>query len=266
MYRGFNVSLPDWYNNHCYIEGKKQYDLIKTHISGSLEHYVSKDGVMDGGEIQSDWFPPVEADIFISHSHKNEKKAIALSGWLSETFGLKVFIDSCIWGNSAELLQILDKNFCEKEENLYSYELRNHSTAHVHVMLSTALNMMIDKSESLFFLNTPDSIKTSDLIGEGNDETRTQSPWIYSELVMSRLIKKRSKEYYRPEIKKGRTKLYGVDESVKIKIDYPADLDHLEGLNENDFANWKDKWKNDSPQEKYPLDKLYTMKPLRKII
>lgn len=56
--------------------------------------------------MQSYWFPKINADIFLSHSHKDEKLIIAFAGWLKDTFNLDVFIDSCIWGYSNDLQKL----------------------------------------------------------------------------------------------------------------------------------------------------------------
>jgi len=61
--------------------------------------------------MQDFWFPQINANIFISHSHNDEKKAITLAGWISETFHLKAFIDSCVWKCSNDLLKIIDNDF-----------------------------------------------------------------------------------------------------------------------------------------------------------
>jgi hypothetical protein len=53
-----------------------------------------------------------------------------------------------------------------------------------YMMLASALTLMMDKTECVFFLNTPESIKTEDVI------KKTASPWIYHEITMLHLIQK----------------------------------------------------------------------------
>lgn len=57
------------------------------------------------------------------------------------------------------------------------------------MMLSTALNNMIDSTECLFFLNTPNSISLSNEIT--NEQKFTYSPWLYSELTTASIVEKR---------------------------------------------------------------------------
>src|SRR5690606_35011062 len=160
------------------------------------------------------WFPQIDADIFISHSHSDEKMAILLAGWLKETLGVYVFIDSCIWGYSNDLLRQIDNKHClNPSGETYSYEKRNNSTSHVHMMLSTALNMMIDKTECLFFLNTPNSISTKEVISQ------TESPWIYSEISMSELVRRKKLSEYRPAVTRMFAKGGAINESLKVKYD-----------------------------------------------
>jgi hypothetical protein len=173
MFAGFNLSTERNFEKYKDV-GNKIFNGSKDHIKNELGKYLLPDGSLDGTKMQSNWFPQIQADVFISHSHKDENKAIGLAGWLKQEFGLNAFIDSCVWGYSAELLKIIDDKFCLNDDNKsYDYEKGNVSTSHVHMMLSTALTMMIDKTECIFFLDTPSSINTNDII------YKTGSAWIY---------------------------------------------------------------------------------------
>lgn len=131
MYTGFNLKGVNINSNAPY--SKKWGDLFeeqKIEIRSTLDKYITQDGIIDGTKIQADWFPEVEADIFISHSHTDEKLAINLACWLYDTFNLVAFIDSCVWGYANDLLRQLDDKYCWKEkEELYDYGKRNYSTS-----------------------------------------------------------------------------------------------------------------------------------------
>ena len=125
MFYGFNVKLNDsdfeklkidlYYNNvnnssyrtfETTLEnGNKALCDDKKSIENNLEQYIGVDGVIDANSLENDWFPNVDIDIFLSHSHKDRDKALILSELLKEKFGLNVFIDSCVWGNSDDLLK-----------------------------------------------------------------------------------------------------------------------------------------------------------------
>ncbi len=258
MYRGFNIKMA-FEEDSFYQKGRTLNAQNKLQIKRTLDSFVSADGSLNGSKMQANWFPQVEADIFISHSHKDEKMAITLAGWLSEKFGLSTFIDSCIWGYSNDLLKLIDNKHClNPGGETYSYQKRNYSTSHVHMMLSTALNMMIDKAECLFFLNTPNSITTSDIIGN------TESPWIYSEIAMSQLVRKKPLREYRPEITKAFSKGGVLNEQLRIK--YDLYLGHLTEISGADLTEWKKAWNKISLNEKYPLDTLYELNPKSRIL
>lgn len=109
-----------------------------------------------------------------------------------EKLGLSVFIDSCAWGYVGDLLKKIDNDHCWNEDKkLYSYELRNQSTAHVYTILHLALQRMIDSSELLLFLSTNESIPLSDYISSAQ---KTYSPWISSELMFSSLVRRKYPE------------------------------------------------------------------------
>jgi len=50
----------------------------------------------------------------------------------------------------------------KKDGKIYDYELRNYTTSHVHMMLSTALTEMIDNTECIMFYNTSLSVSLVD--------------------------------------------------------------------------------------------------------
>ena len=228
--------------NFYHSKGKELFDKQKIIIKRKLEQYVIGDsGVIDGTKLQEDWFPLVNCDIFISHSHKDEDLAIALAGWLYETFGLESFIDSCIWGYADDLLEIIDDEHCRNSMKSYSYKRRNFSTSHVHMMLNMALMQMIDKTECLFFLNTPNSIDLSDI------ETRTLSPWIYSEIGISQMIEKKSP----------RTKYFSDNLNESLRISYKLDLSYLANIDHTDLLLWKQK----NVRKERALNSLYEIIP-----
>lgn len=260
MFAGFNVTMDDniILGDFYYDKGQMILKSNKVLIEDNLKKYAYDEEYINGSLMQDDWFPQINADIFISHSHKDEKLVISLAGWLYEMFGLRAFVDSGIWGYADNLLKLIDNKYCVKYQDgintTYSYEKRNYSTSHVHMMLSMALTKMIDKTECLFFINTPASIAVSDTI-KGNT---TLSPWIYSELQISEMIRHRKLEEYRPKaeyFEKSATL-----ENAHLLVKYKAQVDHLINLNNRDLLYW---WQNGKKNTcKYPLDVLYDCKNL----
>ena len=256
MHRGFKLKLF-FESEEYYQQGLSKFEKNKKIAKDTLKEFAGKDGVLLGSQLQANWFPPVEADIFISHSHKDERQAITLAGWLQEEFDLNVFIDSCIWSYADDLLRLIDNAYCLNSNGVnYSYEKRNQSTSHVHMMLSTALTMMIDKTECLFFLNTPNSIQTIETIN------KTFSPWIYNEISISQVIRKKKLSQYRRELTKGFSLTGRIDE--REFANYEVNLSHLQKLVESDLKSWQSLWNNSSLHEEYPLNKLYELFPVDK--
>ena len=200
----------------------------------------------------------MKADIFISHSHKDEKQAIGFAGWLWAKFKLRAFIDSGVWGYAGDLLRKIDDEYCWDEENgFYSYQTRNYSTAHVHMMLNVALTRMIDKVECVILLNTPNAI-TSKEVG-----TRTNSSWIYSEIVITEVIRKKKLSEYR----RGQTILMEQKSyNNQLNIDYNVQLSHLRELTDYELNRWEKSVPSQMLIQEvvdrsrvYALDKLYNI-------
>jgi len=202
----------------------------------------------------ANWFPAIETDVFLSHSHKDADLAIGLSGWLNIEFGLTSFIDSCIWGYSEKLLRMIDDKYCyQPSTKTYNYERRNKSTSHVYMMLSTALTKMMHSCECIIFISTPRSISPKNSI---ESEGETDSPWIYSEIAMTSLIQKRSpKEHRERTMVKSSIAMDSLNESLQVK--YDVDLSHLTLLTAADLNAW---YKSNQKTSSQSLDALYNLK------
>jgi hypothetical protein len=262
MYRGFELDIKDWNISSCHSQGIKVFEYFKPMVMPVLDTYLKENEALDGDKMRDNWFQQVDADIFISHSHADKDLAISLAGWLYTNFKLKAFIDSMIWGYADELLESIDKVYCKNKTNdNYNYKLRNYSTSHVHIMLATALTKMIDKSECFFFLNTGKSIT----IEKSITDPLTYSPWIYIELEISRLVRKKELSEYRNKISKN--KMFSENENKMIneclQISYKVDLEHLSKLNKDDFIVWLQL--NNEEKLQYPLGHLYELKPFKKL-
>ncbi|MCC5439661.1 hypothetical protein [Clostridium botulinum] len=85
--------------------------------------------------------------------------------------------------------------------------------------------------------------------------SNTKSPWIYSEIAITKLIRNRKlSEYRKEEITKS------INEAKQLTIKYDIDLNHLVLLDDLDLENWYKSYCN----EEHPLDKLYQNKSLIK--
>lgn len=255
MYRGFNVEPDDagllWNTGEFFQAGLKSYENSKSVVSTTLSKFATTDGSLNGSSIQENWFSQFTPDVFISHSHKDYALAVSLAGWLKEKLKLTAFVDSCVWGYAGDLLRIIDNQYClNSNGETYSYEKRNHSTSHVHMMLSTALTKMMNSSECLFFLNTPKSLNVSDTI------TNTESPWIYFEMstsqylktiVPSRMIRSERTKYF--------AKGENIDESLRIK--YDVSVKHLTNLPFMTQLMWQVQ-----NVKGHALDSLYELMPI----
>lgn len=274
MFSGYNLKIKK-----CFFKNKKKsfeeyIEIGEQHLNSQINDYKNglnqyvHNGTINGSELQSGIFPTVDADIFISHSHNDKNLANALAGWLHEDFGLDVFIDSNVWGYSEELLEIINSKYSNKRRDtdrgyLYDHQACNIASQHVNIMLSIALQKMIDKVECIMLLNTDNSISVF------NDDDKqfnsTYSPWIYSEIICTQIVRKKSLLYYRDY-----SKLCHANESVSeeyrscfsLEIAYNVSLLHLTELDTNDLDEWDLNWLyNRSCYDKnYPLDALYSFK------
>jgi hypothetical protein len=187
--------------------------------------------VLNAASIWDEWFPEVKADVFISHSSKDSSLAKSFADWLKQKHQLTAFIDSEIWGHSDELLKELDNEYCLNHGGgTYSYEKRNGSTAHVHMMLSSALARMIDRTECFIFLESHNSVTAEESVNG------TYSPWIFHELATVDIIKQKPPTRIIPKVASQRHGI--ITESFSLKIKYPLIGKRMTEIDSSDLSSW----------------------------
>lgn len=239
MFAGFNLEIDiDYFKkniskNEILFEyykkiGKTQLENKRVTVENDLSNYIlsENNGTIDATVLQEKWFPQIKADIFISHSHKDRELVIALAGWLYDKFRLHCFIDSCVWGYIDKLLRIINDKYSDKQNNdggvVYNHEKCNKASAHVNMMLNIALQKMIDNTEAVLLINTPNSVQKYSQVYN----TSTFSPWIYSEIICTEIVRKKNLSHYRKKkIEKKFNEYYNYSDG--FKGEYYVPLDHL---------------------------------------
>lgn len=263
MYSKFNYSpsSKDLYNseiNRYKAQGNELYEHFKEQSHIQLSKFIIDNGTIDGTTLQKHWFEIQNADVFLSHSHNDLNKVKSFAGWLYEKFGLTSFIDSCAWGYCDDLLKVIDDKYCKnKSSNTYNYNLRNYTTSHVHIMLSAALTEMIDKTECIIFVNTPNSIKMSNELSNISNKNYklTLSPWLYHELSMSSMMRiTPPKRNILLEHNDTRNSSY-INSQIKIGYDINKQLNSMVSLTEETLRLWA----KEHNSNKNALDELYDL-------
>lgn len=263
MYSKFNCEISDYFYNkniNQYLEdGRKIYKNFQQQCEHSLKPFLLDNGHIDGTALKDIWFSISKANVFISHSHKDIEKVKAFAGWLKNKFGLTAFIDSCAWGYCDDLLKLIDDKFCKhQDEKTYDYKLRNYTTSHVHTMLSAALLDMIDRTECLIFYNTPQSICLKDELNKVDKAEKTLSPWIYSELSATRVLR-----CQKPDRLERLHESFEHSDSFKlndsklqqIEYDVSASIKNMIKLDDKVLTEWE----NNYTSGEYSLDTLYKL-------
>lgn len=261
MYRGFNLRLSstNFTADKLVSDGRSIFDEHRRLAKQGLDSFKDAHGNLLADKVMADWFPNLRPHVFISHSHKDGQQALGLAGWLKNRFGLNAFVDSCAWGYGDVLLKALDKEYCwQDDEQTYNYDRRNRSTTHVHLMLTNALLRLIDSSECILFVNTPNAISPQAFIQSGGT---TNSPWIYSEMMLTQLIQRRSPRAHRTEqrlIKSGMTHDSAME---SLQVQYPVNTRHLTDLSYVELKEWDRRVPTIPADQATTLDVLYSYKP-----
>ena len=260
MFSGFSVDL-----NESFFATESLSDLRKigrNHLLGvkkvydeTLKKYKKGTG-LSADLIENDWFPEIKADVFISHSHTDKDLVEAFVGWLHRHFQLQCFIDSHVWNYANELIACLDQKYSNpvKKGNVtyYSYNKSNKVCEHANMMLAIALQKMIDRTESLFFVNAGNAARLVD----GTEINETYSPWIYTEIACANMVRKKPLIAYRAYKQPLRKRQSDVEAMLEcLQISYPLNLKGLEHLDAMQFLEWQKECSQNDYE--YPLDALY---------
>ena len=266
MYRGYSLELDEsFFENYLLTDSViRTFKNQKSRIRSSIKDYIiSLDGgfdVLDADMIKNDWFPEAECQVFLSHSHKDEDLSLKLTHWLKTNFGLKTFIDSTVWGYADDLLQLIDNRYCLNDDGkTYSYQKRNLSTSHVHMMLNMAVLDMISHCECCVFLNTPNSIASSEIIPQ-NGSRYTYSPWIFSELAMFKHVERKDRKDHRKMTKLGEERGFKTDSGPSFL--HKANDERLIKIDGETLELWKHVRQESRIHSRnifHPLDTLYTI-------
>ncbi|RZF91493.1 hypothetical protein EXT42_15465 [Pseudoalteromonas sp. CO302Y] len=259
MFQGFNLKI----NNDSHFDSPSEYEQIlksrEESVKKSLENFYNDEGLLNGDALKKEWFPEIEGShVFISHSSKDRELALKLANWLYHEFKIESFIDSTVWGFADKLLKQIDNKYAYREETKdYSYEIRNYTTSHVHMMLSNALNSMIERSECLLFLNTENAIRNISL--EEDREQYTFSPWIMAELQTSALIEKKQspnskRAFYSPASHTADLEII-VEKAKSFQMIHKVNVKHLNKLNYENLKKWADHCNEDKGYD--ALTQLY---------
>lgn len=217
-------------------------------ILESLEGHNDFSQEIDAEILIQRWFPSIDADVFISHSHGDIDLIMSLSGWLKQKCGLTPFVDFSSWKYITTLIEKIQN----KNGNMNEADVLLHG----HIMLATSLMRMIAKCKCILFVKTPNSIHQSTSL---NRSESIHSPWIFLEMVMSEILLSQ-----RPNVISKETLTESLD---KIIIKYPRTIDHLTRLsasNIKDWANNLNKNKNMNAEEKFALlQEIIGQKPRR---
>lgn len=269
MYLSFDLKISDmFYSNEIYNyleSGKKLYNEHKKKAKKKLKEFIYENGHIDGSSMKDNWFQMEKVDIFISHSHDDIDKVKAFAGWLHDEFGIIAFIDSCVWGYCDELIKDIDDEYCKnKDEDTYNYRLRNYTTSHVHMMLSTALSEMIKRTECMMFYNTPNAVSLAEDVKRIKSEKKqvALSPWIYHELAMTSLIGIDKPDRYTDSYEFVLEHKNYAERKINIEHDIEEYLKNMIAIEENDLILWKNEYmdtQNNVDKNVHPLDVLYLL-------
>lgn len=175
--------------------------------------------ILDGKKIINRWFPQQnDKNIFISHSHGDETRVTELANYL-ENLGNKVFVDSTVWGSCFELMNGINDRFnitkLEGDSKTYSYNGVQNVSANMYLILTNALNKMINQCDVFIFVESKGSVENN----------KTYSPWIMEELNLYEILHEQQQKILNEKIEKRSF------ENITVKVVHDIE-EILDGMDE----------------------------------
>lgn len=277
MYKGYHFPLANEllsryaHRLEVYEQiGRDQKDKAQKVIQ---EKILSGKWVIDGEGTESEWFPQLKKHVFISHSHKDEGIALLVAGVLKDRLGIDAFVDSAAWGCYRELAECLYEATRVRYISLSSPQkdlLRSSAAEHAHCMLSKSLIQMMDRCECMFFLGTKASVGLNNI---GTSDYSTFSPWIYTEIEASRVLRRYKYPRSVRKVINESLRSFAMDEAPQLEVVYPLNIEHLGKLSPQAFLQWVTKAEEikrclvDDQYKPYKLlDELYANTKSRSIL
>lgn len=261
----FELSILASQYNHQHQNPYNQLDKtqnFKNLISKSLqENYINV------SEIEKEFFPLIDAHIFISHSHADISEATKLANFLYSNFGLKCFIDAIFWKNVDDIINELlsarhnisdayrDPSRKPPDKSISAEDIKKNCS-HAYMILAMSLLKIIDKTEVFFFLNSTNSTT----LNPQTSQIATKSPWISMELLSTEILRRKPISSHR--------RIKNVFESANFNESksffYPIDLSNLTTISIENLHVWRHKriQPSYSTHDESNLDKLYLIKSI----
>ena len=83
MFAKFNLKLTENQISKEYgKDGIGQKDMLEEKVHQVIDRYLLREDSLDAAAIEEDWFPEINAHVFLSHSHKDEKAVINQECWV----------------------------------------------------------------------------------------------------------------------------------------------------------------------------------------
>ena len=242
MYKGYHFSMANELLSHYALgaDGYKRIGMAEKDVAQKIiqEKILSGKWVIDGAGTESEWFPQRKKHVFISHSHKDEDAALLMAGVLKHRLGIEAFVDSAAWGCYRDLANSLYafalsgyKSLSESQKAMLKFS----ATEHAHCMLSKSLIQMMDRCECLIFLDTSASVGLRNITA---DSRSTFSPWIYTEIEASRVLRERKYPRSLTKVANESLRSFAMNEAPRVQIMYPLNLEHLAKLSPQMLLQW----------------------------
>lgn len=239
MYLGFEIEHYEPTNHFRDYRIDRYVDDAETRIDNLARFLIgtyNRRSLLDAEALAAAIFPEAHYDVFLSHSHADQRNAIDFAFALGNR-GLKVFVDSTVWGFYGDLVRkIIDQTSPHNDETKAEHIHRIH--ADVHMMLAGALHRTIARAETFVFVRSKESVPLN-----FGDKARTLSPWIYSELQFSFQVQHATPKRIQDRIQ-GATldDVKGFNnmslESMQHLMAFRAFNDHLPPVRGSDLREW----------------------------
>ncbi len=261
MHSGYKINLSKSLFGKEYAHYKKagQHHL-RGHcenmrkIVSQIEKFIEASNKSSDKMFQKFSFPTIAADVFILCSHADMDCVNALAGWLKENFDLNVFVDANLW-NYADASLVSRNNIHSNASETTVNNPIDKCAQNMDFMLMAAVEKIIDDVECVILLEQEES---ENIYKSSSEAAHTLSPWIFSEIFCSQIIRKKPLAFYR-EYSYADTCLTAESADMRLSFDIIYDMENgnLIEIDNVHLMQWLKEKKLCESECFYYLDILY---------
>lgn len=259
----------DLFNFGEYNDNEVEYAKKDVDILLDVKKYIDNNNKINTQEIMKMIFPINVPHLFISHKSEFASDAIRLANVLYDKFNIVSFIDSQVWHHIDDVGNMINQKVSKIREGgfstTYNHRSANIVASNMFAMLSSSLFEVMDCSDGFIYIDSNNNLVDT-LEKDKATGLKTQSPWIFLEMIYASKLRK--KMHVRPRIMAEdgmfKSKVGAESRSIEDRVSFHYSADIIDSIEVSSFSDILNMPRNQS-HPLLNLDNIYNKLDMRYI-